>query len=227
MLMSANLLYLPQNKYSANSKEASVDIDKVVGASKFDSDSIYGIWYSHRVTTLETLGAVKKVFSLKKRMRMGAGQSGLATSVRLHGTYGAPIIPGKALKGLMREYTAAEQRDALYGSSALAGSFDVLDALWVPGSADSSLVKDIITPHHKAYHSPKPGVAPAWPTAFDEPEPVPVLAVQGSFLFAVVSPDTAFAEIVMAHLHGALENMGIGARTGSGYGYFKKPDLAA
>ncbi|MEW6309277.1 MAG: type III-B CRISPR module RAMP protein Cmr6, partial [Bacillota bacterium] len=182
----------------------------------------------------ETITGVRRVFGVVGRMVTGLGTpSPLETGLRLHHTYGTPIIPGSCLKGLAAYYCrrvwgelderfrpgdASGYYQVLFGTTEDAGRLIFHDAWILPETLASSLVEDVITVHHQEYYA---GEAP--PTDFDEPIPVPFLSVQGKFLVGVssnASEDNAgqWAELAMALLAEALEEWGIGGKTTSGYG---------
>jgi CRISPR-associated protein Cmr6 len=187
----------------------------------------YKQFYERWSPALATLGAEMRPATVQGRMAVGLGEeSVLETSVCLHHTYGVPYIPGSALKGLAAAYArqklneqawsiGSEAYRVLFGDTAEAGYVTFFDALYVPGSGDQgrALHADVITVHHPDYYQ-KGDSAPA---DWDSPTPISFLSATGKYLIALAGP----AEWVAAAfeiLGLALQEMGIGAKTSSGYG---------
>ncbi len=159
-------------------------------------------------------------------LAIGLGNdTSLEVGLTLHHTYGTPIIPGSALKGLAVR-AAASQREALgkdgmttlFGAQESASLFVFWDALLVPGTQPHPLQQDIVTVHHPAYYS-KQGAE--WPTDFDDPTPVPFMTVKPGTQFAVAvsGPDDDWCRYAIKLLTWGLENLGIGGKTNAGYGW--------
>jgi CRISPR-associated protein Cmr6 len=164
------------------------------------------------------------------RLFLGTGGvSPLEAAITLHHTYGVPVLPGSALKGLARAYSegriASQALNVLFGVAPSktgggdAGYVIFHDAWWVPDGYP--LVPEVVTVHHADYYQSQGG-EPA--TDFDSPNPNPQIAVQGSFLFAVEGPQS-WATLGLKLLKAALENWGAGAKTAAGYGYFTGDEL--
>jgi len=179
------------------------------------------------------------------RLVVGLGSENvLETGLRLHHTYGVPIIPGSALKGLASHYchdvwgqrhneAAAEENrlfrrggahhSLLFGTTDDGGVITFHDAWITPGSLDDGAFRlDVMTPHH-----PKWQTNEAPPTDFDSPVPVSFLSVAGTFEVrlcwsgpAATPSDTAEAwtALAMKLLKEAVAEWGIGGKTSSGYG---------
>lgn len=169
-------------------------------------------------------------------LAVGLGnESPLEIGLTLHHTYGMPLVPGSALKGLCRRaacrfWNVETSRDlleeeassfrALFGDTESASYIVFWDAWYDPGSVGGSPFKrDVVTVHHPHYYGGKD----VWPTDFDDPTPVPFLVVRPGtrFLFAVDAPDDRWGLFVQRLLRWALERLGIGAKTNAGYGYFR------
>jgi len=166
------------------------------------------------------------------RLIVGLGSENvLETGIRLHHTYGIPILPGSALKGLSAHYCdqawgmtdekfkkGKPYHQLLFGTTDDSGCITFQDAWLVPDTPEP-LRMDVMTPHH-----------PEWldgsvaPTDFDSPTPVPFLSVTGRFRVAVAwhGPEHAEAkrwtELALSLLKQALAEWGIGSKTTSGYG---------
>lgn len=171
-------------------------------------------------------------------LAIGLGnESPLEVGLTIHHTYGMPVIPGSAVKGLCRRVAARllaeqkitqEQFDVLFGDQKAAGCFVFHDA-WYDPSADGGkpFHRDVVTVHHPKYYrtrgeGERPEREGAWPTDFDDPTPVPFLVVRpgARFLFAVECPNPDWKKFVAEMLKHALAEMGIGAKTNAGYGRF-------
>jgi len=157
------------------------------------------------------------------RLAMGLGnESVLEVGIRLNHTYGTPVIPGSAVKGVLRGRIAdAGVRDFLFGGPGNAAFLAFQDAWWVP-EGRSPFTADVMTVHHPDYYSRSDDTAP---TDFDNPNPVQFLSVRGSFLFVVEflgddsnSPWKAYVEKL---LRGTAEKDGIGGKRSAGYGRFQ------
>ncbi len=176
------------------------------------------------------------------RLIVGLGSENvLETGIRLHQTYGMPIIPGSALKGLAAHYCdqvwgPMEKRFTQEGDyhwlvfgttddSGCGGFITFHDAWYVPESSPQPLVLDVMTPHHPDYNrDPAKDRKFRAPTDFDSPTPVPFLSVTGAFRVAVSwhgpASDKArkWTELALALLCDALKDWGAGGKTTSGYG---------
>jgi CRISPR-associated protein Cmr6 len=172
------------------------------------------------------------------RLIVGLGSENvLETGIRLHHTYGMPIIPGSALKGLAAHYCdqvwgPTDRRfrretgpfhHLLFGTTDDSGCITFHDA-WLTPDSPNPLVLDVMTPHH-----PKWLDGSVAPTDFDSPTPVPFLSVVGTFRVAVSwnGPDCdkakTWTELACSLLGDALNDWGIGGKTTSGYGRLTLP----
>lgn len=167
------------------------------------------------------------------RLLVGYAQA-TATEVALgfHRMWGVPRIPGTALKGIARAYATLEgegstdELKACFGSEPETeplerGSVAFYDALPVDGSFE--LAMDVLTPHHQEYYQGKQA-----PVEWENPIPCTFLSVvKTRFVFTVgLLPDpkgmvhVPRLEQSTNALKSALSEMGVGAKTGAGYGYF-------
>lgn len=179
------------------------------------------------------------------RLVVGLGSENvLETGLRLHYTYGVPVIPGSALKGLASHYchdvwgqqhneAAPEENrlfrrggahhSLLFGTTDDGGVITFHDAWITPASlSDDTLRLDVMTPHH-----PKWQTNEAAPTDFDSPVPVSFLSVAGSFDIRLswsgpanmsLGQAEAWTALAMKLLREALAEWGVGGKTSSGYG---------
>ena len=160
----------------------------------------------------------------------------LETGVTISHTYGMPVIPGSAVKGLCHA-SAEEWLDNeeacrwLFGQEgngddegAEIGGLIFHDAWWLPDGKPFAL--ETVTTHHPGYYgaytkprkegSQDPDVGA---TDFDSPIPAPQIAVRGSFLFAVEGPPL-WTKLAARLLAEGLTRRGIGGKRSSGYGLF-------
>ncbi len=199
----------------------------------------YKQFYDRWEKTLKDAGARMGEAKTLGRLVVGLGADGvLENAITLHRTYGVPVIPGSALKGLAASYARNRLEDkawqvktdkhgnivhmgeaykTLFGDTTSAGYVTFFDALYVPGSAtgDKPLALDVVTVHHQDYYQGKDTPPADW----DSPNPVPFVSVRGGvrFLLALAGPDE-WVEAAFDILANALKEEGIGAKTNSGYG---------
>lgn len=176
---------------------------------------------------------------LDTRLYVGLTAGGmLETGCAISHSYGMPYIPGSSVKGIVNAYVRAgvfgtdqaEVCDALFGCEpteqcpqGLAGAIAFHDAWWVPGSAEFPLVQEVVTSHHPDYYG-SDGATPA--TDLDSPIPNAQIAVRGRFLF-VLEGIAAWLPLGAEMLTASLTNAGIGAKTRTGYGYFRVPEAGS
>lgn len=162
------------------------------------------------------------------RMVVGTGnESVLETAITLHRTYGIPYIPGSALKGLAasfaRTYCGADWKKGsqaysiVFGRTDESGCITFFDALPDPMGVSKLLHTDVLTIHHSSYYQ---NSSPASPTDWDDPNPVPFLSANGKYLVALAasSGGEKWLNEAVKILVVALKELGIGAKTSSGYG---------
>jgi CRISPR type III-B/RAMP module RAMP protein Cmr6 len=164
------------------------------------------------------------------------GESILENSISIHPYYGFPVIPGSAIKGVTRHYCEEfENLDKeivkkIFGNSpsdkkSQKGSIMFLDA-W-PGNIDQKnfFELDVFTPHYQEYYQKR-----KLPRDDQSPVPVYFLAVKKGveFEFAIAPSLGSSKEnvkedlkLVKGLITNALKTFGIGAKTGSSYGYFR------
>ncbi|MCC6728991.1 MAG: type III-B CRISPR module RAMP protein Cmr6 [Chthonomonadales bacterium] len=157
------------------------------------------------------------------------GETPLEVGLAIHHTYGMPVIPGSAIKGLCRRAAAragvasgTPPFVALFGDTEQQARIAYLDTWYDPGPGEGKpFHRDVITVHHRDYYRARgKGV---WPTDFDDPTPVPFLVVapETRFLFTLECPSEAWALYARNLLTWALENLGAGGKTNAGYGRFR------
>ncbi len=207
------------------------------------TQSAYNRWYAMMSATKATLFNA----TLDWRIVVGlGGKTVLETDVTLHHLYGIPFIPGSALKGLARAYTAGEDKEyyipmnrpkderkpsmkeetdhpdvqRFFGTQKEAGTVLFFDAM--PLNGQVQFVVDIMNPHYPEYYG---GNKP--PTNDQSPVPVTFLTVTNTtFTFALAPRDASKeqqvkdVELVQGLLQRALQKYGVGSKTSAGYGYF-------
>jgi CRISPR-associated protein Cmr6 len=156
----------------------------------------------------------------------------LETALTLHRVYGLPFIPGIALKGMTRAYAELVQEKSerdrqfsrIFGSQGEnqehAGEMIFFDAI---PSQVPQLKLDVMNPHYSEYY----GGGKTPPADWLSPIPIYFLTVERTqFLFAIGARRKAandLAGIAAEWLKAALQELGVGARTAAGYGFFESP----
>ena len=188
-------------------------------------------FYNRQVALVESLGGVHDKFKNSWHFVTGMGlphpvENGLAW----HPTLGIPYLQASGVKGMVRAWmeewlgTGNEKIGRLFGTGEQAGNLIFFDA--VPCECPK-LVVDVMTPHMGKWYekggsgSMKPEDVPA---DWHDPVPVQFMALKKVTLFFAIAPvKKEFeddAKEVFQALEEALENMGAGAKTASGYGRF-------
>jgi CRISPR-associated protein Cmr6 len=159
------------------------------------------------------------------------GASVLETSVTLHRLYGIPIIPGSALKGVTRAYAEAvlakpandPEVVAIFGKPPQATPLEAGEIIFfdaIPVTVPKFKL-DIMNPHYPKYYQ---GDQP--PADWQNPTPIYFLTVeQTQFLFAVATrreEGKAYINTALEWLKKGLAELGVGAKTAAGYGYFEE-----
>jgi len=192
--------------------------------------------YARWQRSAAVLGATQFVAHPEWRVIVGLGTHALLQGgITLHPIHGFPIIPGSALKGVCRAYAErvldqpAELVEQLFGTvreeEGLRGDLVFLDG--VP-AAVPQVERDVINPVFAAYYF----ATDTPPADYLSPRPIFFLAVgAGSrYAFAVgsLSANAENAALGVAWLRSALEEIGVGAKTAAGYGYWVcEPDAGA
>ena len=231
--------FCPDDKDKKDRKEPKKRLVGEVAA--IPEPKTYQPFYERWQKTLERVCLVKpRLATVQGRMVLGLGAEGvLETAVALHRTYGTPMIPGSALKGLAASYarqvlgweTADEAYQIIFGKVGsdvdndfhAAGYLTFFDALYKPksgwdadGKGHRALHADVLTVHHQAYYRGDNAAPADW----DSPVPVPMLSATGQYLMALTAPPGGeqWVKRTFELLGQALKHKGIGAKTSSGYG---------
>jgi CRISPR-associated protein Cmr6 len=195
--------------------------------------AIYQLAYAKNLTAMQS-PKEEGIFKTSGRMVIGlGGENVLETGLSLQHTYGTPLIPGSALKGLTAHYCdqvwgasdpkfklGGEYHETIFGTTEDSGHIIFPDAWITSESLADSLKQDVMTPHHGDYYSKKEGAAP---TDFDDPNPITFLSIAGSFHVAVScdvegKDGKKWAKLAFKMLTEALREWGIGGKTNAGYG---------
>lgn len=208
---------------------------RAAAATKGIYERAYNRWVldtpakDHRATTdVKTMATGRLITGL-------GAESVLETGLRLHYTYGTPLLPGSGLKGLAAHYAAqvwgekdpnwkqcGAYHQVVFGSQDDAGHARFEDAWILPSSLAAALQRDVMTPHHGDYYMAEKDDDEEAPTDFDDPNPVAFLSVTGKFRVVVEwdSDQNAaqWSSLVLDLTKEALKHWGFGGKTSSGYG---------
>ncbi|MCW5941100.1 MAG: type III-B CRISPR module RAMP protein Cmr6 [Fimbriimonadaceae bacterium] len=104
----------------------------------------------------------------------------------------------------------------LFGDAEGAGALTVFDALWEPNG--QFFAADVTTPHNGPYYQANGGRP--WPDDTAAPDPLSSFSLPrgARFRFWLRTGDAGADDQAWALLESALANLGVGARTSSGYG---------
>jgi CRISPR-associated protein Cmr6 len=215
--------------------------------AKLDDDDLAPFYNRRHRALTEGAGARAVELVTQTRLVVGLGlPQPVETGFLLDRLTGCPYLPGSSVKGLLR---AAARRVAaseltLAGDPGDDATFfaDHLDRLFGPalgGDLDAAkgqvafydafprtwprLEVDVLTPHQGDYYV---GDGTTVPGDWHDPVPVPFLTVPPGtrFTFYLRSRGSATVDGDLARLErllrGALDELGIGGKTGAGYGFF-------
>lgn len=155
----------------------------------------------------------------------------LENGMTWHHTLGTPYLPGSSLKGLLRAWCREEETqeaktkiDNWFGATTQVGKFILLDMI---PKTPLQVEVDIMTPHYGPYYQDKDKNIP--PAEWHDPNPIPFLVVQANATWQLgiipgpqhrgISDDDL--QLLNDYLENALQILGAGAKTASGYGHFK------
>ena len=130
----------------------------------------------------------------------------------LHRTIGVPYIPGSALRGLARAYAAySAEPTEIFGSTERVGQVEFLDAL---PNADCRMKLSVLTPHFPDWY-----INGESPGEWMSPVPVSFLVIgTGSFTIDILGENES-CRLAARYLQAGLDELGIGSKTSSGYGW--------
>lgn len=117
-------------------------------------------------------------------------------------------------------YEDAEKKLKIFGSPSVQGNTIFFDALpLIDGRTPDFVTKDIINPHYSSYYRDTSNKTP--PGDWMDPNPVVFLDIEKvDFYFTIASKQEDSAELASKFLKGGLTELGLGAKTSSGYGFF-------
>ncbi|ADI14786.1 type III-B CRISPR module RAMP protein Cmr6 [Truepera radiovictrix] len=168
---------------------------------------------------------VKLSATTRGPLAIGLGNpSPYEVGLTLHHTYGVPYLPGTALKGLARRAALKQgmsEADAafrvLFGDTKSAGYVTFWDG-WLDAGCEKPLQLDTITVHHPEYYQG----GKAWPTDFDDPNPVAFLSVRVGVRFQLrLTGPGEWVTLAAQLLEWGLTHLGLGGKTNAGYGDFE------
>ncbi len=188
-----------------------------------------------------------------QRLIIGLGSSGvLETGITLHHTYGVPYLPATAIKGVASHYAhtflgktnsafkktpekVGEFAELLFGSTDAGGLVQFSDGWIDPQSVRTGCLHlDVMTPHHGDYYMAAEDDVLNAPTDFDDPVPVPFLSVSTATFHVALSirhseqltadESKRWLELAKEIVVTAVAELGIGGKTGSGYGRLECAD---
>ncbi|MCB9944507.1 MAG: type III-B CRISPR module RAMP protein Cmr6 [Geminicoccaceae bacterium] len=154
--------------------------------------------------------------------------SPLENGIELHPTLGVPYVPGSSIKGMVRNWAeqwaddstggATDTTRRIFGTPDHVGSVLFLDALPEP---DITIELDIMNVHYQEYYQ-----GTSAPADWLSPNPVLFYVVPAGkrFRFAFLPRDRQVSgdiEIVRNWFEEAAIELGLGAKTKSGYGRLK------
>ncbi len=212
-------------------KEESQEVRRKIGDSNLLSDYIKRIRYM-----VQIMGGETRIYSTKWYLVTGLGLSHpIENGLTWHHTLGVPYLPGSTIKGIVKTWAEEwekhppEDVNRIFGSNQEEEMKDNKDKKNI-GTViffDSipvqpvQLTADIMTSHYQEYYSSTEKLPGDW----YNPNPIPFLAVESGqlFLFAVAPRKEKYIpdmELILKWLDEALTNIGVGAKTATGYGRF-------
>jgi CRISPR-associated protein Cmr6 len=196
-------------------------------------------WRTRRAAWLSACGGRGRVIVVETQspcVLWLAAPTALEAGFCLHHTYGVPYLPGSGLKGLARRACMIENRGSdeqpdadtlrLFGEAGDKGHPGLVDFLdGVPVDA-ACLERDVMSPHHMEYYSGRESI----PHDCESPIPVKFLRIRVGAQFEIAllargrddkeaGHDLDAAE---RYLLEGLAELGLGAKTNSGYGVFAR-----
>jgi CRISPR-associated protein Cmr6 len=236
-LLLNRYLCFPAEKDSDAFRNDRTSLHKAAKKAAVSGKLLYQLAFDTWEKAFTGTGVRKKLFKTQAGTRLIVGLGGhhvLETGLTLHHTYGTPVIPGTALKGLAAHYCHKVWGEAdagfkmerkffnvLFGTQDEGGLIEFHDAWIHPDYLTGCLREDVMTPHHtKYYMADESELSP--PSDFDDPVTVPFLSVAGSFLVVLSKRmqdlTDKYLDAAFQLVKEALAEWGIGGKTSSGYG---------
>jgi CRISPR type III-B/RAMP module RAMP protein Cmr6 len=176
--------------------------------------------------------AIELIGTTVWRAVSGMGEASVyENAITLDELYGFPIFRGSAAKGMTRHWAEVWDDKApnkqcasrMLGKApqgdrpGYMGTVEFLGGIPIPPGKDQPWVEiDIMNPHYPDWYAEgKP------PADWSQPRPIFFLAIpqERQFVFHIVGPTCCICKAAQWHV-AALRNIGIGAKTAAGYGYF-------
>ncbi len=193
---------------------------------------LFDAWRGRWQAAADAMGATTFHATPEWRVIVGIGANKLLeVGIRLQHVYGVPVVPATALKGITRLYAEriVEAPPArvvhLFGEAeieAQRGDLVFFDAI---PTAPPRLERDLANPLFGAYYGGRENAPPA---DYMTPRPIFFIAVgQGSryaFAVASLSRDAEAVAEGVGWLQAALQELGVGAKSAAGYGYWLLED---
>ncbi len=205
-------------------------IKSVTGKARGDSVQLQEVLERY-VNLVKLCGGEVRVYRTTSRFVTGIGnEHPVENGFTWHHILGTPYLSGSSVKGVLRDLVqhwlhvpVPDEVNRLFGpenGEKAAGDLIVFDALPV---RQVQLELEIMTPHYSQYYQDNGVKYP--PADWYSPVPITYLTVAAnqSFVFGL-APRTGKninLEQIWAWLDQALENLGAGAKTASGYGSFQ------
>lgn len=187
-----------------------------------------------------------RIYRTDGRTIVGLGQKGvIEAGITLERTWGVPILPGSSLKGVAaatahlltdhdswrkpadKESKPGESFAELFGTTENRGRVIFHDAWWLPDSVSQKpLAQDIMTVHHPNYYQKEEGKDKDFnvPDGTDSPNPISFITTSSglAFVFCLEAKeaDKDWLDAAWKLLDEGLKELGVGAKTNSGYGRF-------
>ena len=164
------------------------------------------------------------ILSPKWRLSINLGAPSIyETSLLFHRNHSLSIIPGSALKGVAHHYAKYQRKllkediAKIFGTQDKKGEVIFFDALPVIDQNRDFVVLDVMNVHYRDYY--QKGKTPG---DWMNPNPVFFLTIERlKFRFVVASKDESLSITALDLLKNAINKVGIGAKTSTGYGYFE------
>lgn len=186
-----------------------------------------------------------RIYRTAGRTIVGLGQKGvIEAGITLERTWGVPILPGSSLKGVAaatahlltdhdswrkpadKESKPGESFAELFGTTENQGRVIFHDAWWLPDSVSQKpLAQDIMTVHHPNYYQKDENDKEFnVPDGTDSPNPISFITTTSglAFVFCLEAKeaDKDWLDAAWKLLDKGLQELGVGAKTNSGYGRF-------
>ncbi|CAM4079575.1 type III-B CRISPR module RAMP protein Cmr6 [Deinococcus marmoris] len=237
--------YMPEDSDDKDGPRAKARlVQEVAGLHAGRATDVYRAAYARWHGAMQRSGAALATLHTVTPVIVGlSGESLLETNLTLDHTYGVPVLPGTALKGLAAQYAHVHLQEDEWrvqgewhrrafgtvpadagGGDAATGETgselftrgEVTFHTALPRPGEFRLRAEVLTVHHPEYY----GGQDKPPADWDSPIPVSFLSAMGDFTLALHCEDTELGQAVFALLKLALERARLGAKTSSGYGQF-------